>query len=161
MDSYLILWIVLAAVFAVAELATMAFVALYIALGAIAAAIVAANDGDVVWQIAALVVVGAVLMAVTRPLLKARLEAPDYTTNVRSIVGRGAIVTIAIDNDRNTGQIRVGTEFWTARTPEGMRSAPIPVDSHVTIVSVEGVTARVVAAEPAAEPVAAPTPDAP
>jgi len=138
----LILWIVLAGVFFVVELATVAFVAMYLALGSIAAAIVASLGGGLLWQVVAAIATGVLLMAVTRPLLKNRLEPADIATNVNLLIGKGGIVTIAIDNDENTGQIRVGSEYWTARLPEG-RIEVIPVDARVGVVSVEGVTARV------------------
>lgn len=144
MDPYLILWIVLAATFVVLEIATMAFVAIYLALGSIAAAIVAGLGGELVWQLVAFVVTGLVLLALTRPVLKRRLESPDVAMNVDRMVGRSGIVTIPVDNDANTGQIRVGTEYWTARRPEEARSGgTIPADARVRIVAVEGVTARV------------------
>lgn len=143
MDSELVLWIILAATFAVLEIATMAFVSLYFALGSAAAAIVAAFDGGLEWQLLAFAVTGVLLMVATRPLLKRRLESPDVHTNVDRLVGKGGIVTITIDNDLNTGQIRVGTEYWTARWPENEVGAPIPVDTRVEVLAVEGVTARV------------------
>lgn len=143
MDSQLILWIVLAAAFAVLEIATMAFVSLYFAVGAVVAALIAWGDGPMSMQLLAFAGTGLVLMAVTRPFLKRKLESPDIATNVDRMVGRRGIVTIAIDNDANTGQIRVGTEYWTARWPEATPGTTIPVDAKVEIVAVEGVTARV------------------
>ena len=143
MDSVLLTWIVLAALFAVVELATTAFVSLYLALGAIAAAIVAAADGDELWQIVAFVVTGLVLMAATRPVLKRRLETPDVPMNVDKVIGKTGIVTIVVDNDSNTGQIRVGSEFWTARRPEDSTEPPLMPGTRVRVISVQGVTARV------------------
>jgi membrane protein implicated in regulation of membrane protease activity len=64
-------------------------------------------------------------------------------TNVDTVTGRSAVVTIAIDNHANTGQVRVGSEYWTARTP-GDDDPPIAVGTLVRIESVAGVTARVV-----------------
>lgn len=149
MDSELVLWIILIAAFAVLEMATMAFVALYFALGAAAAAVVAWVGGELWLQLVAFAVTGLALMFVTRPLLKRKLESPDIHTNVDRMVGKRGVVTIAIDNDANTGQIRVGTEYWTARWPEDAPGALIPVDGRVEIIAVEGVTARVRPIEPA------------
>lgn len=143
MDSELVLWIILAAAFAVLEIATMAFVALYFAVGAIAAGIVAWLGGGLPAQLLAFATTGIVLMLVSRPLLKRKLESPDIATNVDRMVGKRAIVTIAIDNDANTGQVRIGTEYWTARLPEDAPAATIPVDGRVEVIAVEGVTARV------------------
>lgn len=143
MEAYVILWIAVAAGFIILEVVTMAFVAMYFAVGAGVAALVAWLDLGLAWQLLAFAATGIVLMALTRPLLKGKLESPDVATNVDRMTGKGGIVTIAIDNDANTGQIRVGTEYWTARLVEGAPEQVIPVDARVTVQTVEGVTARV------------------
>ena len=144
METQLIVWIALAAGFAVLELATMAFVAMYFALGSIAAALVAWGDGSLTWQIAAFVLASVVLMLATRPFFKKRLESPDVPTNVYQVIGKSGIITIPIDNHANTGQIRIGTEFWTARLSDSAGADDVVgVDEKVRVLAVEGVTARV------------------
>lgn len=143
MENYVILWMAVAAGFVILEVVTMAFVAMYFAVGAGAAALVAYLDGDLMWQLLAFAATGVVLMLLTRPLLKGKLESPDVATNVDRMTGKGGIVTIAIDNIANTGQIRVGTEYWTARVSDDAPEQVIPVDARVTVQNVEGVTARV------------------
>lgn len=143
MESYVILWGAIAAGFVIVEVVSMAFVAIYFAIGAGVAAAVAATDAGLAWQLLAFAATGAVLMALTRPVLKRKLESPDVATNVDRMTGKGGIVTIAIDNDANTGQIRVGTEYWTARAADEQPELVIPVDARVVVQSVEGVTARV------------------
>ncbi|MCB0880449.1 MAG: NfeD family protein [Thermoleophilia bacterium] len=143
MDEWFYIWAGVAALFIVLEIVTMAFVSIYIGLGALAAAIVAMLGGSPPMQFLAFAVAGIALMLATRPLLKKRLESPDIATNVNLLVGKGGIVTITIDNDANTGQIRVGTEYWTARMVDADATTVLPVDSRVIVDSVEGVTARV------------------
>ncbi|MEO6867413.1 MAG: NfeD family protein [Gaiellales bacterium] len=147
MDTWLITWIVVAAAFTILELATMAFVAIYIAVGAAAAAMVAWAGGNVGLQLAAFSATAVVLMLLTRPVFKRKLEAPNIATNVDRMVGRGGVVTITIDNDANTGQVRIGTEYWTARLPEDAAVNTIPVDARVSVIAIEGVTARVLPRE--------------
>jgi membrane protein implicated in regulation of membrane protease activity len=90
------------------------------------------------------------LMVLTRkPLLAYAHRQRDVATNVDTITGRGAVVTIEIDNHANTGQIRVGSEYWTARTPRD-DDPRIPVGANVSIESVAGVTARVTPRQAAA-----------
>lgn len=159
LDTYVIAWVVIAVVFAALELVTTTFVSIYIALGAIGAAVVAGVGGGLGAQLGVFAALGVILLLLTRPVLKGRLEAPDIHTNVYTVVGKTGIVTLPIDNDGNTGQIRIGTELWTARTPEGTtRGAVIPVESRVRVVAVEGVTARVelLAAEVETSPSAGP-----
>jgi membrane protein implicated in regulation of membrane protease activity len=143
MEQWEIIWAVAAAFFIVVEVVTVTFVSVYFGVGALAAMVVALAGGSVPWQFVAFAVTGVVLMVLTRPFLKKRLESPDVPTNVNLLVGKGGIVTITIDNDANTGQIRVGTEYWTARLPEELADQVVPVDTRVLVESVEGVTARV------------------
>lgn len=151
--DWFVIWIALAATFVVVEVITVGFVAIYFALGAGAAALVAWLGGGIGWQLLAFAATGIALMVLTRPFLKQKLEPEDVPTNVNRLVGKGGIVTIPIDNDANTGQIRVGTEYWTARMAEDAAEQVVPVDARVTVDAVEGVTAlvRPRAAAPSAE----------
>ena len=149
MDDYVILWGAIAAAFVIGEVVSMAFVSIYFAIGAGVAAAVAAADFGLPAQLLAFAATGVVLMVITRPVLKRRLESPDIPTNVDRMTGRSGVVTIAIDNVANTGQIRVGTEYWTARVADEQSELVIPVDARVTVERVEGVTARVLPRESA------------
>lgn len=140
-DSDVYMWIAIVVGFAILEVVTMAFVAIYFAFGAAAAGVAAAFGLGMQWQLLAFSVGAIVMLVLTRPVLKRRLESPDIPTNVDLMVGKGGIVTIPIDNDANTGQVRIGTEYWTARAADGVDR--IPADARVTIESIEGVTARV------------------
>jgi membrane protein implicated in regulation of membrane protease activity len=144
MDMYVVIWMVLVVAFAIIEIATMAFVALYFAVGAAAASIVAALGAPLGWQLAAFSVAGIALLVLTRPVIKKRLESPDIPTNVDRMIGKSGIVTIPVDNDANTGQVRIGTEYWTARMPDDAPRELLEVDARVEVVAIEGVTARVV-----------------
>lgn len=142
-ETMAVIWAVAAAVFIIAELVSVSFVAIYFGVGALVSAGVAWFGASFTWQLVAFSATGIVLMVLTRPFLKKSLESETVPTNVDRMVGRGGIVTIRIDNDANTGQIRVGTEYWTARLVEELATSTVSVDSRVTIESIEGVTARV------------------
>src|SRR5689334_21803498 len=84
-----------------------------------------------------------VLLVLTRQLVLRGLgKGSDQRMNVYALEGQRGIVTIAIDNDASTGQIRVGSEFWTARAIDEL-PGPIPIGAKVDVVEVRGVTARV------------------
>ena len=136
-------WLLAAFVLLGLEAMTLQFVLVYFGLGAIVAAIVSPFVGPA-GQGIAFAVSAVVLMVLTRrPLVRWSLRQRGTETNVDTIAGRSAVVTIVVDNHANTGQIRVGSEYWTARTP-GDEDAPIPLGAVVHIESVAGVTARVV-----------------
>jgi membrane protein implicated in regulation of membrane protease activity len=140
------LWLLAALVLLGAEAVTLQFVLVYFGLGAIVAAAVSPVTGPA-GQGITFAVAAVVLMVLTRrPLVAWSQRQRGADTNVDTIAGRSAIVTIAIDNHANTGQIRVGSEYWTARTP-GDEDPPIAPGTVVQIASVAGVTARVVPRE--------------
>jgi membrane protein implicated in regulation of membrane protease activity len=141
------LWLLAALVLLGAEAMTLQFVLVYFGLGALVAAAVSSFAGPAAQGIAFAVSAVALMVLTRRPLVAWSQRQRGADTNVDTIAGRSATVTIAIDNHANTGQVRVGSEYWTARTP-GDDDPPIPSGAVVRIESVAGVTARVVRREP-------------
>jgi membrane protein implicated in regulation of membrane protease activity len=131
-------WIVAALVLAGLEILTLSFVALYPALGALAAAVAALLGGNVGIQVAvfAIVTVGALLLT-RRPLLRMMKRTPSIPSNAPTVVGKRAVVVKAIDaGPGQRGQVRVGTEYWSAHS-EGER--PIAEGTTVEISRIDGV----------------------
>jgi membrane protein implicated in regulation of membrane protease activity len=136
-------WLLAALVLLGAEALTLQFVLIYFGLGALVAAAVSPVV-DTPVQGLVFAVASVLLMVLTRrPLIAWAGRGRGVATNVDLVTGRSAIVTIPVDNHANTGQVRVGSEYWTARTPSD-DDPPIPVDVVVRIESVAGVTVRVV-----------------
>jgi membrane protein implicated in regulation of membrane protease activity len=129
-----------------AEALTLQFVLLYFGLGALIAAAASPVMG-VAGQGLVFAISSVLLMVLTRrPLVQWSARQRGAVTNVDMVTGRSAVVTIAVDNHANTGQVRVGSEYWTARTPSD-DDPPIQPDAVVSIESVAGVTVRVVPRE--------------
>jgi|SRR5579862_4857300 len=146
-----LLWLALGVALLIAEALSLSFVAAYFGIGAIGAALIAALGAPVWLQLAEFLAVSIALLLLTRNLVLAMAHQPAaQATNVNTLAGRAGIVTIAIDNDASTGQIRIGGEYWTARTLDDS-DAPIPEGARVEVVEVAGVTARV-RPRPALEP---------
>lgn len=143
----MLFWWIAGVIFLVLELFTLSFVLVYFGIGAIVAA-VAGMLGVPLWgQTAIFVVVSLALLFTTRPYLLRFIQRTPYRpSNVETLSGKTGIVTIPVFNDASTGQVRIGTEFWTARTPDDLSQA-LPSGTRVRILGVEGVTARVVAEE--------------
>jgi len=135
----IVVWIILALVFAGAELLTLSFVALYAAVGAVAAAITAGAGGDVWLQLLVFAVVSVAALLLTRkPLLRLMSRTPQVPSNAPTVVGKRAVVVIAVEEGPGQrGQVRVGTEHWSARS-EDERA----IDQGVTVdvVRIDGVT---------------------
>ena len=141
MDPWLI-WLIAGIVLLAAEALSLDFVLAYFGLGALSAALVAALGAPVWVQGLEFIVVSVLLLALTRPTAKRWAHRTEgYATNVAAIAGRSAVVTIDIDNHASTGQVRIGTEYWTARALE--EGTLIPAGAKVEVVEVAGVTALV------------------
>lgn len=145
-----VFWVVLALVLVALETVTVAFIGIYLGIGALCAAVVAAFDGALWLQLVVFAVVSAGTLYLTRPALRSRfVNAPLIPSNVPALVGRRGVVVVAIPaGTGGRGQVRVGTEDWSARsTDEGA----IDVGATVEVVAVEGVAVivRDTDAEPA------------
>ena len=143
----MIIWLVIGLAALAAEAVTMGFVVAYFGVGAIAAAVAAALGAAVIGQVLVFAVVSFALLAFTRRVLVDWFQGRDAPalTNVQTLIGKTGVVTLAISNDLGTGQIRVGTEFWTARLePAGAgEGEEAPVGARVEVLDVQGVTALV------------------
>jgi len=138
-DVDITIWLVVAVALLVAEATTTAFVAAYFAIGALLAALAAALGAPLWAQGAEFVVVSLGLLVLTRQLVMRGLgKQTGQRMNVYALEGQQGIVTIPIDNDAATGQIRIGSEYWTARSVDELAS-PIPVGAKVDVVYVRGV----------------------
>jgi membrane protein implicated in regulation of membrane protease activity len=140
----LVVWLVGALVLLGVETLTLAFVAVYVALGAIGAAIAAGAGAGVGVQVIVFVLVSVLSLVLTRKPLRAALaRTPLVRSNVQTIVGRHAVVTVAVPaGPGGRGQIKVATEYWSAK-PEQELGAEIPEGTTVEVLSIEGVTAVV------------------
>jgi len=144
-------WFVAALVLAGLEMLTLSLVAAYPAVGALAAGITALLGGNVATQVIvfAAVTIGALLLT-RRPLLRMMRRTPSIPSNATNVVGRRAVVVIAIGaGPGQRGQVRVGTEYWSAHSE---REQPIAEGTTVEVARIDGVALvmRPVGDEPAA-----------
>ena len=136
-----VLWLIASGLFTAGELASGDLFLLMLAGGALGGVGVAVLGGPVVLQLAAFVVVSALLLAVVRPLAKRHLTegTPEQPDGVAALVGRTAKVTRAVDG--HGGRILLGADEWTARSQYG--GEHFPVGATVRILQVDGATAVV------------------
>ena len=133
-----VVWVVLALVLVALETVTVAFIGIYLAVGALCAAVVAALVGALWLQLVVFAVVSAGTLYLTRPALRSRfVNAPLIPSNVPALVGRRGVVVVTIPaGTGGRGQVRVGTEDWSARSSD---ERVIETGATVEVVSVEGV----------------------
>lgn len=137
MDSiYLIVWLVLLIVFAVAEAATVGLTSVWFAIGSLGALICALLGGNIWLQVGIFIVLSLVCLLALRPLAKKYLNSRVEPTNADRVIGQEAQVTQDIDNIQGTGSVTIGGITWTARSEH---DTPIPAGAMVRVLRIEGV----------------------
>lgn len=131
-----ILWLILMVVFLVVEASTVTMMSLWFAAGALAAMVISLLQGAVWLQVTVFVAVSAVLLTALRPLVRKYVTPKLTATNVDSVIGSTGLVTVAIDNVKATGQVKLGAMVWTARSSSGDL---IPEGTLVRVEKIEGV----------------------
>ena len=134
MSIAIIAWIVFAVILLVIEAVTVNLVTIWVAVGAIFAAIVAIWF-DPVAQWSVFVLVSGVLVAATRPLAK-KLAPKTVPLNYDRVIGQPGVVIEGIDPVSGKGQVKVMGQIWSAKCAD---CTAVSIDASVKIVAVEGV----------------------
>ena len=140
MDAW-VLWLIASGLFTAGEMTSGDLVLLMFAGGALGGMTVAAIGGPVALQLAAFVLISALLLFVVRPIAKRHLvdRTPEQLDGVAALIGRTAQVTQAVDG--RGGRIQLGADEWSARSQYNGEN--FPVGKTVRIVQVDGATAVV------------------
>jgi membrane protein implicated in regulation of membrane protease activity len=134
----LAVWLVIALALVGVELATLAFVALYLAIGAVGAGIAAVSGAGPPLQVLVFAVVAVASLVLTRkPLMRALRKTPAVVSNAPTVLGKRAVVTVAVEpGPGQRGQVRVGTEYWSARSED---ENAIDEGTTVEVAGIDGV----------------------
>lgn len=114
-----VVWIVLAVLFLVIELATVGMVSLWFMIGALVALLAAALGASPWLQVLLFLLVSVACFALLYPRLKRFVGRSRQPTNADMVLGRTCVVTQRIDNIADTGAVSVGGKVWSARTVDG------------------------------------------
>lgn len=114
------IWLIAAGVFFVVEIMTVGFMVFWLGVAALLACIVSLFTENLVIQTAVFVISSALLLFLTRPFVEKFItkKEPNVKTNAYSIIGKEAKVTKTFDEDSKIGQIKVGSEKWTAKAKD-------------------------------------------
>ena len=141
MEDWL-LWLILAVVFGVGEIATLGFFLAPFAGGAAVAAVASAAGLPFVGSLAVFLVISVVLLAALRPLARSHQRMPpQIRTGTAALVGKPAMVLERIANDEGVGCVRIDGEVWTARSY--MDEETYEAGTRVQVVEIRGATALV------------------
>ncbi|TWV39535.1 NfeD family protein [Streptomyces misionensis] len=112
-----------------------------LAVGAVAAAVVAGLGFGAVVQVVAFLVVSVALIAVVRPIAARHgRQSPRLATGVEALKGRQAVVLERVDG--SGGRIKLAGEIWSARALDSGRA--YEAGQEVDVVDIEGATAIVI-----------------
>lgn len=140
-----LIWIVIALILAVAEVATTALFAAFLAAGAIAAVAFAVAGQSAIAQTAAFAAVSLLGIAVARPWLQRRLgrrPSAETVSGAMSMIGDVATVVDTVAGLtqpalKRRGHVRILGENWLAATDD---SSILPAGTLVEVVAIEGST---------------------
>ena len=142
MDAWVI-WLIVAVVFAVAEIVNLSFYLFPFAIGAAGAAVVGTGRRArrrSRWIVFA--VLTGVSFTVVRPIARRHINMPpQLRTGTAALIGRTAIVIERIVNDEAVGQVRIDGEVWTARAYD--EDKVLEPGTRVHVMEIRGATALV------------------
>ena len=121
MDAWSI-WLIVAFAFFLLEIFTNGIAVICFSFGALAAALVAGLGGNITWQVIVFAVVSLLSLIFIRPILVKLFYKggkDEVKTNADAIIGRVGIVTEEINNDKNTGRVKVDGDYWKAVSSNG------------------------------------------
>ena len=142
-DNPWVAWVGVALILAAIEAATVDFVFLMLAGGALAGGLAAAMGGNLAVQVIVAILVAGLLVFVVRPIIKRKFTEGEHDHHIgaSSLVGREArVLQTVTDTD---GRIKLAGETWSARVAEG--SAPLRPGDDVRVIAIHGATAIVAA----------------
>lgn len=130
------MWLIAMVLFLVVEAVTVGLVCIWFAAGALAALLCAMLGAPVWAQVLVFLVVSAVTLYYTRPLVKKYVNSKVEPTNADIVIGKECKVTETIDNIAGTGAVYVDGKTWTARS---VNDEVIAKDTLVTAQRIDGV----------------------
>lgn len=133
-------WIILAGIFFVIEMATIGFLVFWFGIGALLAMIVSLFTSNIAIQTAVFVFSSTLLLFFTRPFVNKFSKKDDVQTNAYSIIGKKGIVVKSIDPIAGKGQVKIGTEVWSAKSSDDTK---IEKGIEVEVLEIDGVKAVV------------------
>lgn len=138
------LWVALTVGFVLVEVHTQAFYALFVAVGAAAAAAAALLNGSLWLQGLLFAVVSIGGWALIRPVLRARFDRSAPVTKFLGIqssadglVGQRAITLDTVGDEHHPGHLLFAGDRWLAVSDS---AEPLPAQVSVVVVAVRGTT---------------------
>ena len=134
------LWLIIAGLFFIGEIATVGFLIFWFGIGALIAMIVSLFTTNIIIQTTVFLISSTILIFATKPFVKKFVDVKPTKTNAFSIIGKKALVIKTIDPIHPVGQIKLNGEVWTA---ESENNEIIEEGLEVEVLEIKGVKAIV------------------
>src|SRR3984893_2429988 len=146
-------WVIVAIAFAVVEVMTVAFFAVFITIGALGAAVASLLGFGLLVQAIVLGVLGVAGIMIARPFLvdPPRFCRPTLRSGADSMVGQQAVLLEPILGVGQPGHVKIAGELWPALTDD---RRPVPGNTLVVVTALRGTTLTVRAAPSTSTPTA-------
>jgi len=141
-----VFWLIAVVVSVAVEVLTLGLVGIWFAVGALAALVASAFSAPFIATFFLFGAVSAAMILYTRPLAMKYFNKNRERTNVESLIGQTAIVTIDIDNLAAQGEVLISGNTWTARSIDD-EIKPLKGEK-VVVVGISGVKLFVAKPEP-------------
>jgi len=130
---YWILWLILIIVLSFIEVSTVNLVSIWFIASAFVSLILSLFEIPFIIQFAVFVLLGVILMIITKPFLQKFIKPKEVKTNYDRVIGMEGIVTLEI-NKNKIGEVKVDGKKWSAFSREHILEG-----ENVIIDSIEGV----------------------
>lgn len=134
----MLMWFIFFMIFIVMEMATVALVSIWFALGSIAALITAVFIKSILIQTIVFILVSIFALVITKPFLDKFHNKKIIPTNLDIVVGKIGIVTDEITLDK-MGEVAIDGKKWTAAIDKTSSLDTFPIGSKIKILSIDGV----------------------
>ena len=135
-----VIWLIVAAVLGVAEIATTTLAFGLLGVAALLAAAAGFFGGDAAIQFGVFVFTSALGLGVARPFALRHIRQPPLLrSGTAALIGRSAVVIEEVGP--HSGRVRIGGEVWSARSYD--ETQVIPAGKTVDVMHIEGATALV------------------
>lgn len=115
------------------EIITINLVTIWFALGSLAALIATTITDNCTIQVIVFIVVSAISLIVTKPLVSKLRKRKITPTNLDRVIGKEGVVTKDISKNAY-GEVKVGGSIWTATSANNIKK-----DSQVKVLKIDGV----------------------
>ena len=129
-------WTIVAISLVCIEASTSQMVCIWFAGGAFVSLIATICGLNIWWQISIFVAISAVLLILTRPLVRKLRKNSDGKTNVDALIGKKVLLTETVDNINSTGSAKIGGISWSVRSED---NSIIETGKTAIVIRVEGV----------------------